>query len=293
MDATSNVGSALTPTTLPTTPTATVAALVPATRRPRAMAPLEPVGPRARWLLGVGFFIVFVCAWAFFTLGGYVSPTFLASPIAMVKEGYLLFTEFNFIHDIGMTVWRVFGGFVLAALVAVPLGIAMGAYKPVEAFFEPFVSFCRYLPASAFIPLLILWAGLGEAQKLLVIFIGSVFQIILMVAVTVGGARRDLMEAAYTLGADSRGIVRRVLIPGAAPGIAETLRLVLGWAWTYVIVAELIGSSSGIGHMITDSQALLNTGQIIFGIIVIGVIGLISDFAFKALNRRLFAWSAL
>ena len=85
----------------------------------------------------------------------------------------------------------------------------------------------------------------------------------------------------------------RVLIPGAAPGIAETLRLVLGWAWTYVIVAELIGSSSGIGHMITDSQALLNTGQIIFGIIVIGIIGLVSDFAFKALNRRLFAWSTL
>ena len=293
MDAMANVGPARTPAALPTTPTATAAAVSSARRRPRAMAPLEPVGPRARWLLGVGFFIVFVCAWAFFTLGGYVSPTFLASPIAMVKEGYLLFTEFNFMHDIGMTVWRVFGGFVLAALVAVPLGIAMGAYKPVEAFFEPFVSFCRYLPASAFIPLLILWAGLGEAQKLLVIFIGSVFQIILMVAVTVGGARRDLMEAAYTLGADSRGIVRRVLIPGAAPGIAETLRLVLGWAWTYVIVAELIGSSSGIGHMITDSQALLNTGQIIFGIIVIGVIGLISDFAFKALNRRLFAWSAL
>jgi NitT/TauT family transport system permease protein len=262
-------------------------------RRPRAMAPLEPVSPRARWMLGVGFFIVFVLTWAFFTLGGYVSPTFLASPVTMVKEGYLLFTEFNFIHDIGMTVWRVFGGFVLAAVVAVPLGIAMGAYKPIEAFFEPFVSFCRYLPASAFIPLLILWAGLGEAQKLLVIFIGSVFQIVLMVAVTVGGARKDLVEAAYTLGANSGGIVRRVLIPGAAPGIAETLRLVLGWAWTYVIVAELIGSSSGIGHMITDSQALLNTGQIIFGIIVIGVIGLISDFAFKALNRRLFAWSAL
>lgn len=99
------------------------------------------------------------------------------------------------------------------------------------------------------------------------------------------------LEAAYTLGAGHKGIVTRVLIPGAAPDIAETLRLVLGWAWTYVIVAELIGSSSGIGHMITDSQSLLNTGQIIFGIIVIGLIGLVSDFAFKALNHRLFAWS--
>ncbi len=282
-------------TVIPSTPAAPAAASVPpaavrvaAARRRRAMAPLEPVSPRARWMLGVGFFVLFFAVWAFFTLGGFVSPTFLASPVTMLREGWLLFTEYNFIQDIGMTVWRVVGGFVLASVIAVPLGIAMGAYKPIEAFLEPFVSFCRYLPASAFIPLLILWAGIGESQKLLVIFIGSVFQVILMVAVTVGSARKDLVEAAYTLGASSRGIVRRVLIPGAAPGIAETLRLVLGWAWTYVI-----GSSSGIGHMITDSQALLNTGQIIFGIIVIGVIGLVSDFAFKAVNRRLFAWSTL
>src|SRR5207253_1820858 len=193
--------------------------------------------------------------------------------------------------DVGITVFRVVGGFILAALVAVPLGILMGAYKPVEAFLEPFVSFARYLPASAFIPLLILWAGVGEKQKLAVIFIGSVFQIILMVAVIVGSTRRDLIEAAYTLGADSGGIVRRVLLPSSAPDIAESLRLVLGWAWTYVIVAELIGASSGIGHMITDSQALLDTGQIIFGIVVIGVIGLISDYLFKTLNQRLFPWS--
>ncbi|MFZ4286198.1 ABC transporter permease [Variovorax sp. HJSM1_2] len=265
----------------------------PRRKRNRLFAPLQPVSSQARWLLGLAFFVLFVLAWAGFTLGGYVSPTFLASPVTMAQEAWLLFTEYNFIHDIGMTVWRVLGGFILASVIAVPLGIAMGAYKGVEAFFEPFVSFCRYLPASAFIPLLILWAGIGELQKVLVIFIGSFFQVVLMVAVTVGSARRDLVEAAYTLGADDKGIIRRVLIPGAAPGIAETLRLVLGWAWTYVIVAELIGSSSGIGHMITDSQALLNTGQIIFGIIVIGIIGLVSDFAFKALNKRLFAWSSI
>ena len=101
------------------------------------------------------------------------------------------------------------------------------------------------------------------------------------------------MEAAYTLGVGDRGLIGRVLMPGAAPEIAETLRMVLGWAWTYVIVAELIGASSGIGHMITDSQALLATDQIIFGIIVIGVIGLVSDLLFKAANRRLFPWARL
>jgi NitT/TauT family transport system permease protein len=254
------------------------------------MKPLVPISNPLRVALGILFFVLFFAVWALATLGGFVSKTFLADPLTMFEDGWLLLSKFGFAKDIGITIWRVVGGFVLAALVAVPLGILMGAYKPVEAFFEPFVSFARYLPASAFIPLLILWAGIGETQKLLVIFIGSVFQIVLMVAMTVGSVRRDLVEAALTLGARDRGVLARVLIPASAPSIAETLRLVLGWAWTYVIVAELIGSSSGIGHMIIDSQALLATGQIIFGIIVIGLIGLVSDFLFKALNRSLFAW---
>ena len=253
--------------------------------------PLEPVSPGQRIGYGVAFFAAFVALWSVATFGGFVSKTFLANPLTMLEEGWLLLTKFGFLGDIGMTIWRVLGGFILAAVVAVPLGIAMGAWKPIEAALEPFVSFARYLPASAFIPLLILWAGIGEMQKLLVIFIGSVFQIILMVAGAVGSTRRDLVEAAYTLGANDRGVIARVLMPSSAPAIAEILRLVLGWAWTYVIVAELIGSSSGIGHMITDSQALLNTGQIIFGIIVIGLIGLVSDFLFKAVNRKLYPWS--
>lgn len=257
------------------------------------MKPLTPVTPSARIALGVSFFVLFVAVWAAATFGGFVSKTFLADPLTMVKSGYTLLTEMGFAHDIGMTVWRVLGGFVIAAAIALPLGVAMGAYKPVEAFFEPFVSFARYLPASAFIPLLILWVGIGEAQKLAVIFIGSFFQLVLMIAVTVGNTRRDLVEAAYTLGVGDASLIRRVLIPGAAPEIAETLRMVLGWAWTYVIVAELIGASSGIGHMITDSQALLATDQIIFGIIVIGLIGLVSDLCFKAMNRRLFPWAQL
>jgi NitT/TauT family transport system permease protein len=257
------------------------------------MKPLVPVSPSAKVALGVAFFVVFFAVWSIVTFGGFVQKTFLADPVAMLQAGWTLFTEHGFLKDVGMTVWRVMGGFAIAAVLAVPLGVAMGAYKPIEAFFEPFVSFARYLPASAFIPLLILWAGIGEAQKLAVIFIGSFFSLVLMISVVVGNTRRDLVEAAYTLGSSDASLVRRVLLPGAAPEIAEMLRTVLGWAWTYVIVAELIGASSGIGHMITDSQALLATDQIIFGIIVIGVIGLVSDFAFKWINRRLFPWAQL
>ena len=257
------------------------------------MRPLTPVSPGTRVVLGVSFFVLFFAVWAFATLGGYVSKTFLADPITMVKSGWTLLTEMGFAYDIGMTVWRVLGGFLIAAALALPLGVLMGAYKPIEAFFEPFISFARYLPASAFIPLLILWAGIGEAQKLSLIFIGSFFQLVLMIAVTVGQTRRDLVEAAFTLGVSDKSLIRRVLIPGAAPEIFETLRMVLGWAWTYVIVAELIGASSGIGHMIVSSQALLATDQIIFGIIVIGLIGLVSDLLFKLANRRFFPWAQL
>jgi NitT/TauT family transport system permease protein len=255
--------------------------------------PLEPVGGAARAAFGIAFFAAFLLAWSVATFGGFVPRQFLADPLTMLAEGRDLIFKHGFLVDIGLTMWRVFGGFALASLVAVPLGILMGAYKPIEAMLEPFVGFARYLPASAFIPLLILWAGLGEMPKLMLIFIGSVFQIILMVAGIVGSTRRDLIEAAATLGARDVGIVTRVLLPSAAPAIAEALRLVLGWAWTYVIVAELVGSTAGIGHMITNSAALLNTGQIIFGILIIGVIGMASDALFKITNRQLFPWAAL
>ena len=239
------------------------------------MRPLTPGAP-ARLALGVAFFVVFVAGWSLATFGGFVSQDL---PRRSGVDGAL---GLRAARDPGLRLGHRLDGVARPSAASssppcssLPLGVAMGAYKPVEAFFEPFVSFARYLPASAFIPLLILWAGIGEAQKLALIFIGSFFQLVLMIAVIVGNTRRDLVEAAYTLGVGDRSLIRRVLLPGAAPEIAEVLRMVLGWAWTYVIVAELIGASSGIGHMITDSQALLATDQIIFGIIVIGVIGLV------------------
>ncbi len=256
------------------------------------LEPLKPISPGRRLALGVLGFLLFLLLWGSATWGGWIRPLFLASPTRTLVTGIDLFVTYGFVFDIAVTVWRVIGGFVIAASLAVPLGIVMGAFKPFEALLEPLVSFARYLPASAFIPLLILWAGVGEAQKLSVIFIGSVFQLILMVAVIVGSTRLDLVEAAYTLGARRNGIVFRVMLPAAAPQICEALRLVLGWAWTYVIVAELIGASSGIGHMIMDAQRLLDTGQMISGIFMIGVIGLVSDLLFKWGNERLFPWYA-
>ena len=125
------------------------------------MRPLDPVSPGRKIALGISFFVAFFTLWALATFGGFVPKIFLADPVTMVADGWRLITKFGFLADIGITIWRVVGGFVLAAVIAVPLGILMGAYKPVEAFLEPFISFARYLPASAFVPLLILWAGIG------------------------------------------------------------------------------------------------------------------------------------
>jgi NitT/TauT family transport system permease protein len=208
-----------------------------------------------------------------------------ADPVTMLREGYELFTKHGFIKDVGPH--DVARGRRLRHRRGAgrSAGIAMGAWKPVEAFFEPFISFSRYLPPRRSYRSSSCGPGSAKRRSSPSSSSARSFPMVLMIAVKVGATRRDLVEAAYTLGCDDWGVVRRVLLPASAPEIAEILRTVLGWAWTYVIVAELIGSERGIGHMITDSQALLNTGQIIFGILVIGVIGLVSDYTFKSANR--------
>jgi len=166
----------------------------------------------------------------------------------------------------------------------------MGTFKVAEAFTEPVVGFIRYMPASAFIPLFILWLGIGDIEKIAIIFVGSFFQLVLMVAVVAKNVHKDMLETAYTLGAKRFQVIRKVLLPASLPGIVDTLRIIVGWAWTYIIVAELVASASGIGYMIISAQRMLRTGNIIFGILTIGILGLITDYFFKWLYNRLFPW---
>nr|WP_276718081.1 ABC transporter permease [Kyrpidia tusciae] len=259
-------------------------------RKPSIFKPFQPISPTWYLALALCGFVGFLGIWSLVTYTGSIDKLFLPTPTDILQNGIRMFAEFNFLNDIFATVWRVLLGFALAAVVAVPLGILMGVYRPIEAILEPLVSFARYMPASAFIPLLILWVGIGDAEKVSVIFLGSLFSLILMVAVHVHHVRRELTEAAYTLGAKDGFVVRHVVIPAAFPEIYDTLRLVLGWAWTYVIVAELVAAKSGIGYVILQSQRMLQTADIIFGIVVIGFIGLLSDLLMKGLGFALFRW---
>ncbi len=201
-----------------------------------------------------------------------------------------MLTQDNFIVDIWASTYRIFLGFIISAIVGVPLGILIGSFRTVQALFEYPISFARYLPASAFIPLLIVWFGLEDSEKVAVIIIGSFFQLTLLVADISAGVQKELLNIAYTLGASRWQVFTRVLIPASLPGVVDTLRIIIGWAWTYLIVAELVAAQSGIGHVILQAQRFSNTDQIVAGILAIGILGLITDAAFRLLHRLLFPY---
>jgi len=254
------------------------------------LSPREPI-PKGLYLaLALSSFAFFLVIWSILTYGGLVDRLFLPSPGRVFRAGVDLFVDLGFTTDILNSVYRVMMVFVIAAILGVPLGLIMGTFKVAEAFTEPVVGFIRYMPASAFIPLFILWLGIGDIEKVAIIFVGSFFQLVLMVAVVAKNVHKDLLETAYTLGAKRFQVIRKVLLPASLPGIVDTLRIIIGWAWTYIIVAELVASASGIGYMIISSQRMLRTGNIIFGILTIGMLGLITDFFFKWFYSRLFPW---
>ena len=254
------------------------------------LSPREPISKGLYIILALSSFGFFLIVWSILTYGRFVDPLFLPSPGRVFQAGVDLFVEMGFTTDILNSVYRVMMGFVIAAIIGVPIGLVMGTFKVAEAFTEPVVGFIRYMPASAFIPLFILWLGIGDVEKIAIIFVGSFFQLVLMVAVVAKNVHKDLLETAYTLGAKRFQVIRKVLLPASLPGIVDTLRIIVGWAWTYIIVAELVASASGIGYMIISSQRMLRTGNIIFGILTIGMLGLITDFFAKWLYNKLFPW---
>jgi NitT/TauT family transport system permease protein len=245
---------------------------------------------RSTWALATaGLASPFLLWWAYTALG-LTDSMFMPSPQSVVLSVGRWWSDEGLLSDIGISVYRVMAGFGLSTLFAIPLGLYIGTYRPVQVFLEPLTDFIRYMPAVAFIPLVMLWAGIDEGSKILIIFIGTFFQMVLMVAEDVRRVPMAQIETAQTMGATRSEIVKLVILPSARPALLDTLRITCGWAWTYLVVAELVAANSGLGYAILKAQRYMHTDKIFAGIMLIGLIGLLTDQAFRWIGRRAFPW---
>jgi len=229
-------------------------------------------------------------AWYLATATGFVSRDFVPAPGDVWASFVDKLGDGSLGKHVGVSLTEIYLGFFLSTVIAVPLGIFMGGFRIVAAAIEPVVNFMRYLPVTSMIPLLILWVGIGLEGKVAVIFLGTFFQQIVMVANVARGVHADLFNVSYTLGASKSQVVWRVLLPATLPGVFDTLRVTMGWAWTFLVVAELVAASSGLGYMILQSMRGLDPAGIFVGIFVIGLLGLITDLIFKWVKRILLPW---
>jgi NitT/TauT family transport system permease protein len=243
------------------------------------------------WTLsGISIGLPLILWWVVTTFGS-IDPKFLPSPNAVIIAAQRLWRTGELQQDTISSLWRVGVGFLLSAAIAIPVGVLMGSFRSIRALLEPLFGLMRYMPAPAFIPLLILYQGIGEEPKVTLIFIGTFFFNALMIMDTVKFVSKDLIEATYILGGNRLQTLLMVILPHVIPGILDACRINLAAAWQLVIVAELIAATEGLGRRISVAGRFLKTDEIFVGIIVIGAIGLALDLLFQYIIRVSFKWS--
>src|SRR6195256_374708 len=275
-----------------------VAKAAPSIAKPRRIPPAQnplwtlrgSITPRWYWAFAVAGLVMPLLAWWLLSSGGWINKIFMPGPADVVMRLGTWWTRDGLLQDFWISIYRVTVGWLLSAVIALPLGLLIGSYRPIQAFFEPLTDFIRYMPAVAFIPLVMLWIGIDESSKIAIIFIGTFFQLILMVAEDVRRVPAAQVEAAQTMGANRGEMLELVLLQSAKPALLDTMRITMGWAWTYLVVAEIVAANSGLGYAILRAQRYLQTDKIFAGIIIIGLIGLITDQLFRLAHRKAFPW---
>ena len=258
--------------------------------RPGLWSVRGPMSQRTYWILAAIGLLVPLLAWWGLAESGWVTKVFMPGPSQVWARAISWFQSDNLIGDALISIYRVTAGWALSAVIALPIGLMIGTFRPVQALLEPLTDFIRYMPAVAFIPLVMLWIGIDESSKIAIIFIGTFFQMILMVAEDVRRVPAAQVEAAQTMGASRKELMELVLLQSAKPALLDTMRVTMGWAWTYLVVAELVAANSGLGYAILKAQRFLHTDKIFGGIIIIGLIGLITDQLFRLAHRKAFPW---
>ena len=229
--------------------------------------------------------------WWFFSTSGAFNPKFLPSPIQVSKAFINLWNQGYIVKDILASFGRVASGFLLAGLVSLPLGIMMGAFAIIRALAEPIIGILRYMPAPAFIPLLIIYLGINEEPKIALIFIGTVFFNTLMIMDAVKFVPKDLIETTYTLGGNRRQILLQVITPYIIPNIIDTFRINMAASWNLVIVAELVAANEGLGKRIELARKFVKTDEIFVCLIILGIMGFTMDLFFRWLLKKYCKWT--
>ena len=241
------------------------------------------------WGLAAAGLLAPIVLWMLAVASGQVEPVFLPGPAAVAERLRGWWAD-GLPGDIGISIMRVVAGWALAALIALPLGLLIGTWRVVQALLEPVMDFIRYMPAVAFVPLVMVWVGIDEGAKIAIIFIGTFFPMVLMVAEDTRRVPMAQIEAAQTMGATRWEIVEKVILPSAKPALLDTLRVNMGCAWTYLVVAELVAANSGLGYAILKAQRFLQTDKIFAGILIIGLTGLVIDQIFRLAHRKAFPY---
>lgn len=251
----------------------------------------QPISKRMRNTLMAASALAPLVAWLALSGTGLVSPLFLPTPAAVVRAFSKLVSSGAMGQDVAASLRRVAIGFGLVVLISVPLGLAIGTFPACRALFEPVIGLVRYMPATAFIPLLVIWLGLGESSKIALLVIGTVFFNTLMSADAAALVPHELIDASYTLGASKWEVMCKVIFPHAIPGLIDAMRVNIAATWNLVVVAELVAGQEGLGYRITRAQRFLQTDQIFAVLIAIGLIGISIDLAFRAVRNGLAPWA--
>jgi NitT/TauT family transport system permease protein len=276
--------------TFPATAAMATTKLVANPRKMRWLEYNRPIPWQWSWILGTSIWVIFFGLWEFAALTNWINTLFMPPPHQVVATLNTMLVERGFFADIAVSTYRILASFGLACAIAIPLGVLMGSFRAASAFFNPFVSAWRYLPAPAFIPLLLMWFGAGEGSKLALLFIGVIFFLITLIMDHSRSVRAELIETAMTLGASRWQILSTIMLPAVAPNILVAMRQMLAVSWTYLVIAEIVASTTGIGAVMMRGQRFLKVDEIMAGIVTIGILGLIFDFLFRIAYRVLFPY---
>ena len=232
--------------------------------------------------------------WWIATNSGWIKPLFLPSPQAVWAQVLEVsrdgFADASLLTHIGWSALRVFGAFLLAVLTAIPVGILMGVNRVARGVFDPLVEFYRPLPPLAYLPLVVIWMGIGEGSKVLLIYLAMFAPLALSARAGVKSVAIEQIHAAYSMGASRGQVLKYVIMPAALPEILTGMRIAIGFGWTTLVAAEMVAATAGLGFMVLTASKFMATDVVIMGILVIGVLALLFDLGMRWLERKLVPW---